>query len=154
MTDSPTGKRDWFSGRVNTVLFYKVSLLHARFSRIIAQEASKGGITLLQFKVLSAIGSFAPVPAAKVSEFLTVDQAVISRTVKQLLDLSLITRTLSTKDGRVVELNLSETGRMLYGRLASEIDAHQNRMLTGFDADQRKALFQMVDTLLTGPTEA
>jgi DNA-binding MarR family transcriptional regulator len=151
MTDTPSPKRDWFSGRVSNVLFYKVALLNARFSRIIALEAGKGGLTLLQFKVLSAIGSFAPVPAAKICEFLTIDQAVISRTVRQLLDLGLITRTLSAKDGRMVELDLSTTGKDAYGRIAAEIDAHQKRVLAPFDEHQQKALFAMIDTLLEMP---
>jgi DNA-binding MarR family transcriptional regulator len=149
MTNVPKKDNKWFSGRVNSVLFYKVALLNSSFSKIVAQEAASGGLTLLQFKVLSAIGSFAPLPAAKISESLTIDQAAISRTVRQLLDLKLITRRLSAQDGRVIELTLSRQGSKKYGEIAHRLDEYQDKLLQGFDAQQRAWLLTTLDTLLT-----
>jgi DNA-binding MarR family transcriptional regulator len=152
MNNVPKTDNKWFSGRVSNVLFYKVALLNSSFSKIVTQEAARGGLSLLQFKVLSAIGSFAPLPAAKISESLTIDQAAISRTVRQLLDLKLITRRLSAQDGRVIELTLSRQGVKKYGEIAHRLDEYQDKLLQGFDAQQRAWLLATLDTLLDLPS--
>jgi DNA-binding MarR family transcriptional regulator len=146
-----TKKNTWFSGRINHVLFYKVARLNARFSKIIALEATRGGLSLLQFKVLSVIGSYAPLPAAKVSESLTIDQAAISRAVRQLLDMELISRRLSAHDGRVVELTLSKQGVKTYGSIAKKIDEYQEELMQEFGAEQQASLLGMFDALLELP---
>jgi DNA-binding MarR family transcriptional regulator len=148
MSKSSRAKDPWFNGRINHVLFYKVALLHSRFSKIVAAEATRGGLTLLQFKVLSAIGSFGPLPAATISESLTIDQAAISRTVRQLLDLDLITRELSPHDGRVVHLGLSKLGTKTYSQIAKRLDEAQEGILHELDIGQRATLFELIDGLI------
>ena len=141
-------KGQWFNGRINNGLFYKVALLHARFGRTVAAEATRGGLTLLQFKVLSAIGSFGPIAASAISASTTIDQAAISRTVRQLLDLGLITRELSERDGRVVQLGLSRSGIKTYDLIAKRLDEAQEQLLLHLDQQQRAALFTLFDILI------
>ncbi|HTJ93294.1 MAG TPA: MarR family transcriptional regulator [Pararobbsia sp.] len=154
MSNTPKTKSEWFSGRVDSVLFYKVALLHSRFSRLVAQEAIRGGLTHLQFKALSIIGSFGPLPATRISESLTMDQAAVSRIVRQLLDLDLITRRLSDTDARVAEIALSKQGVKTYEKIATRLDKSQAKLLESFDTQERAALFENFDRLLEAPLVA
>jgi DNA-binding MarR family transcriptional regulator len=153
MSNTSKTKSEWFSGRVNSVLFYKVALLHSRFSRLVAQEATRGGLTNLQFRALSIIGSFGPLPATRISESLTMDQAAVSRIVRQLLDLDLITRRLSEKDGRVAEIALSKHGIKTYEKIATRLDKSQAKLLASFDAKDRATMFEIFDRLLHAPLD-
>lgn len=130
-------------GRQEVVLdaIGKLQRLSDLFQRRRAQLARRVGLTEQQWRVLEEISRehFIPSMFAREKER---SAAAVSKVLRQLLDRSLITVTISQTDGRQRDYELTASGKRLMGRLRKLRQEAIDSIWADFDA---RALAQFND---------
>lgn len=102
------------------------------------------GLTTHQWKVLSVLHQHAPMPASSIRPWVTFDKSAISRAVRQLEALRLITRRLA---GHKIDLVLTKKGRQLADDVALRIAAIQEQVMRGVPKPQAELFMSTVELL-------
>ena len=119
---------------LDTVVDARVAAVHAieaefgelanRFRIFIRKAADtvSPGLAAGTYKVLSTIGSLGPVTLSGLAQHIVADKASMSRAVRELELLGMVTRTPDPNDGRSQLLHVTELGaeRLLAARLPEE----------------------------------
>ncbi len=127
---------------------YQISVMAeglARRMSLIVREA--GGLSLTQWRVLAAVAEQPGRSANEIVAVTPMDKAIVSRAVKRLLDMALITRRASRSDGRLSHIHLTAKGRRIYERLAREARTVERDLLAGFSAAEREAASDLLAKL-------
>jgi len=120
---------------------YQISLLADQLARKNAAIAkSHNGLNLSQWRVLAAIAEAPGRTANEVVAVTPMDKGIVSRAVKNLLELQLIERKISNNDGRLGHLFLTEKGLSQYQSMAKQIRVLEKQLMAVL-TDQEKAIF-------------
>jgi DNA-binding MarR family transcriptional regulator len=133
--------------RLSGVVAYRIARANAEMVRLLTLLCEANGFKFNVWKVFSAIGSYEPISAVEISRHTTIDKAMVSRVIRQLLDRKLIERSLDENDARSVRIQLTEAGKAAYIRTANGIDDLQKRLLANVPADKVNELIDLLDML-------
>jgi DNA-binding MarR family transcriptional regulator len=127
--------------------------LHRDFERYrdqIAVVFSKHGINMAGFDVLTTLRRAGPPyrrTAGELAESSLVSTGGVSLRLNRLESSGLITRQRDPDDGRIVHVQLTETGRKLADTVIEEHFGNELRMLTGLTATERRQLAGLLSKL-------
>ncbi|WP_143517502.1 MarR family winged helix-turn-helix transcriptional regulator [Pseudonocardia sp. MH-G8] len=109
--------------------------------RFVDEEARKVGLEPLQHQaLLQAFGAGpAPLTIGKLAERLDIVPALASRTVKELAQLGLVTRTRRPDDKRVITVIVTEPGRDLLRAIDAAVHVHVEYFHSTLTDEQRRA---------------
>lgn len=94
---------------------YRLATLAKEISAAFAQTyESRFGITIPQWRVMSALGNFPDCSASHVAEYSNLDKVQVSRAVTGLVEMGFVERSLDSRDRRNSVLRLSEQGQAIY----------------------------------------
>ncbi|MCR2827655.1 MarR family winged helix-turn-helix transcriptional regulator [Microbacterium sp. zg.Y909] len=132
------------------------SELIVRFRKIITENADRVSPGMLPgaYKVFTSIVRCEPVTQAALAEILAVDKGQLSRTVRELEDLGLVTRAPDPADGRSSLLSPTPEG---LARLAAARAPHQGTLhaaLEDWDLGDIRNLTELLRALTTGTPPA
>jgi DNA-binding MarR family transcriptional regulator len=111
------------------------------------------GLTVTQWRVMAALGRFAPLTASEVGRRIVMDKVAVSRAVAGLMQRGLVERATDREDRRRASLRLSAKGRAMHARivpLALDYEAHLNKALT----EEERATFNSLADRLFARAEA
>jgi len=100
------------------------------------------GLKGTQVNVLVALDQLGSVPAARLAEEMHADQSTISRAVRRLRELGLVTECQCPGDARAVLLSVSSDGKALLERAYPAWSAAQSRVRDALGAELSKALLE------------
>jgi DNA-binding MarR family transcriptional regulator len=126
-------------------LSYRLSMLHFLLGRSTAEIYAAEDLTIHQWKVMSVVCQFAPIPATEVQDWVTLDKSAISRAVRLLVEQDLIERQMHGTDGRAIDLVPSRQGKAVNARVVRKTSALQQLLLAGLPAATAEALFHAFD---------
>ena len=132
-----------------------VPYLTTRLADLIARRtaaiAKKYDLNLSHWRVLAAIAHKPGRTANEVVAVTPMDKGIVSRAVKHLIEIAMVTRKASNADGRVAYLYLTSKGERLYNALAEDVrsvDEEIFRTFTRSEKDQvEKLIKRMILTL-------
>ena len=124
-------------------LSYRLSILNFLMGKATQRVYTAEGLTSHQWKVLSVLHRFAPMPAFEIAKWVTLDKAAISRAVRQLRDHGLADRKLQGDDARTVDVLLTAKGARVYQRMTQQTAALQKRLLAGTGAEEAALFFRL-----------
>lgn len=127
-------------------LSYRVSILHALIGKQTTSIYQSRDLTSHQWKVMSVLYSWPPMPASRITEMVTLDKAAISRAVVGLVKLKLANRKRDLPTG-TINVILTDAGRSLYHDMMLEMYDIQQRIFAGLRADEMRALFSTFDKI-------
>lgn len=133
--------------RLSSVVAYRVARVNAETVRLLSLLCEANGFKFNVWKVFSAIGSYEPISAVEISRHTTIDKAMVSRVIRQLLDRKYIERKLDDHDARLVNIQLTKAGRAAYVRTANAIDDLQKRLLADVSAGKVNEFIELLDML-------
>ncbi|MDX3905625.1 MAG: MarR family winged helix-turn-helix transcriptional regulator [Pigmentiphaga sp.] len=128
-------------------LSYRLSILGSLLGRATAEIYMAEEFTLHQWKVMSVICRYAPIPASEIMRWVTLDKAAVSRAVRKLQTRGLIERRLSDGDARVTHILPTRKGRDMNDRVASRIAKLQGELLASVDDAKVRAMFEAFDRI-------
>ncbi len=127
---------------------YRLSVLAQLVSESLHDlYAGPFGLTVTQWRVMAALGGFAPLTASEVGARIVMDKVAVSRAVAGLLKRGLIERVPDATDRRRAPLELSAQGRTMHGRIVPLALAYEERLYEGLTSEQRKMFDDLADRL-------
>lgn len=127
---------------------YRLSVLSNRVSGAIARVYSdRFGLGVTEWRVMAVVGRYPELSAGEVAQRTAMDKVAVSRAVAGLVEAGRIERETHGDDRRRSVLRLSAAGRAVYDEIAPLALAFEQRLLDGMPADERDALFRLLDRL-------
>jgi DNA-binding MarR family transcriptional regulator len=125
---------------LGTNLSYRISILHSLLGKLTTGIYASRGLTSHQWKVLSILYNWPPMPAVRITNMVTLDKAAISRGVSGLLELKLARRYLDGESGMAF-IALTESGRTMYHSMASEMARLQRDLFVEVSHAEQNSFF-------------
>lgn len=94
-------------------------------------------LTVTQWRVMAALGRFAPLTASDVGQRIVMDKVAVSRAVAGLLQRGLVERATDRNDRRRASLKLSARGRAMHARIVPIALAYEKRLYEALTDEER-----------------
>ncbi len=125
---------------------YRITTLAALVRRALADiYRSRPGLTEPEWKVMTALAHYGPMPSGDVGLYVTLDRVAVSRALARLIKLKLATRAPNRRDQRMFTVDLTPRAARLYDRMAREALAIEERILAKVEPDQVRTLLALLD---------
>jgi DNA-binding MarR family transcriptional regulator len=134
---------------LDTNLSYRISILHSLLGKLTTRIYASRGLTSHQWKVLSILYNWPPMPAVRITTLVTLDKAAISRGVSGLLRLKFARRYLDNTSGMIF-IALTDAGRASYRAMATEMGNLQRELFADVPDARQKQFFETVRELEQG----
>lgn len=145
--------------RLESFLPYQITLLADRIARQTAAVARRhDGLNLSHWRVLAAVADKPGRTANDVVAVTPMDKGIVSRAVKSLIDMNLISRKSSKEDGRIGRLFLTAKGARRYHSMADEVRKVDETLMAALSESECEDLRNLITRLIvngaaTGKTE-
>jgi DNA-binding MarR family transcriptional regulator len=127
---------------------YRLSVLAQLVSESLHDlYASLFGLTVTQWRVMAALGRFAPLTASDVGQRIVMDKVAVSRAVAGLMQRGLVERATDRADRRRASLRLSARGRVMHARIVPIALSYEARLYEALNAEERKTFNTLSDRL-------
>jgi DNA-binding MarR family transcriptional regulator len=104
-------------------------------------------LTVVQWRVMAALGRFAPLTASAVGQRIVMDKVAVSRAVAGLVTRGLVERATDRDDRRRASLRLSTRGRAMHGKIVPLALDYEAKLYALLSEDERKAFNSLSDRL-------
>jgi DNA-binding MarR family transcriptional regulator len=104
-------------------------------------------LTVTQWRVMAALGRFAPLTASDVGQRIVVDKVAVSRAVAALMKRGLVERATDRDDRRRASLELSAKGRAMHARIVPLALDYEQRLYEAFGTEERTLFDRLSDRL-------
>jgi DNA-binding MarR family transcriptional regulator len=94
-------------------------------------------LTVTQWRVMAALGRFAPLTASDVGQRIVMDKVAVSRAVAGLMKRGLVERATDQKDRRRASLALSAKGRTMHARIVPLALEYEQSLYAALSAEER-----------------
>ena len=127
---------------------YRLSVLAQLVSESLHDlYAGPFGLTVTQWRVMAALGRFAPLTASDVGKRIVMDKVAVSRAVSGLMKRGLVERATDKADRRRASLRLSVRGRAMHARIVPMALGYEARLYETLNADEREVFNTLSDRL-------
>jgi DNA-binding MarR family transcriptional regulator len=127
---------------------YRLSILAQLVSESLHDlYAEPFGLSVTQWRVMAALGRFAPLTASEVGQRIVMDKVAVSRAVASLKERGLVERATDRHDRRRVSLKLSNRGRAMHARIVPLALGYEDRLYKALGTDERRAFNALSDRL-------
>ena len=127
---------------------YRLSVLAQLVSESLhALYAAPFGLSVAQWRVMAALGRFAPLTASEVGTRIVMDKVAVSRAVAGLMKRQLVERATDSADRRRASLKLSAKGRAMHARIVPIALDYEARLYKSLSAEERRAFDALSDRL-------
>ena len=109
-------------------------------------------LTVTQWRVMAALGRFAPLTASDVGQRIVMDKVAVSRAVASLMKRDLVERATDRNDRRRGLLRLSPRGRAMHARIVPIALAYEARLYEALGPGERRSFDALTDRLLEQAT--
>lgn len=134
-------------------LFYLVYQVHRRREVAIEQELKTVGLPMGVWRTLLAVQRMEPCSMNELARYTTLERSSLTRSLDQMEDQGLVTRTTPPKDRRQVLVALTPAGRAEYERGYAAISAWNREALKDLPSSKVEALLEQLGELLIASTD-
>ena len=104
-------------------------------------------LSVTQWRVMAALGRFAPLTASDVGQRIVMDKVAVSRAVASLMKRGLVERATDLDDRRRASLRLTEKGRTVHAQIVPLALKYEADLYQTLSAEERQALNSLCDRL-------
>lgn len=108
------------------------------------------GLKVPEWRMLAALAAFAPMPFSRLVQVSSSDKALVSRTLRQLVERGLAQTHTDPYHGRRIVCEITASGMEFYHRIMPEARRRQAMWLHALEPDERSALYRILDKLEYG----
>ena len=127
---------------------YRLSILAQLVSESLHDlYAQPYGLTVTQWRVMAALGRFAPLTASEVGQRIVMDKVAVSRAVAGLMQRRLIERATDRADRRRASLRLSARGRTMHARIVPLALDYEAKLYQALGPEERRVFNSLSDRL-------
>ena len=127
---------------------YRLSVLAQLVSESLHDlYAAPFGLSVTQWRVMAALGRFAPLTASEVGQQIVMDKVAVSRAVAGLMKRDLVERATDLSDRRRASLRLSAKGRAMHARIVPLALGYESELCQALSPEERETLNGLCDRL-------
>jgi DNA-binding MarR family transcriptional regulator len=127
---------------------YRITVLATLVRRALAEiYRDDPGLSEPEWKVMTALAHYGPVPSGDIGVYVTLDRVAVSRALARLMKLGLVTRARNASDQRTFMVDLTAPAARLYDRMAADTLALEARMLHSLRPTDVRNLLTLIDTI-------
>lgn len=127
---------------------YRLSVLAQLLSASLHDLYAKPfGLSVTEWRVMAALGRFAPLAASEVGKRIVMDKVAVSRAVANLMRRGLVERTTDPEDRRRASLRLSQGGHEMHARIIPLALGYETRLCRALSPEEQESLNQLCDRL-------
>ena len=127
---------------------YRLSVLAQLVSESLHDlYAGPFGLSVTQWRVMAALGRFAPLTATDVGLRIVMDKVAVSRAVGGLMKRGLVERATDREDRRREPLRLTEKGRAMHDEIVPLALKYEAELYAALSAEERRTLNGLCDRL-------
>ncbi len=131
---------------LSDLLPYRLSVLAAHMSKKLSKVYGHTyGLTTPEWRVLAHVAHREKMSVREIHDSVSLDKPSVSRAVSKLKKAGLLAKSISVRDHRLVEIEITDKGLESFRRIAPEALAFEAAVLKAFSAEEVKQL----DYLLT-----
>ncbi|MCP4318291.1 MAG: winged helix-turn-helix transcriptional regulator [Hyphomicrobiales bacterium] len=138
--------------RLHERLGYKVSCLARLMETQLEEMISPFGITRLIWCILSGVGLEDVKTPSELADYVGIARSAVSRALRTMEEMELITRCGAEKDGRGVEIVLTEKGRDVMEKCRPLVERLNDHFTTKLANGDLEAVLVNIDELSAGET--
>ncbi|WP_421998014.1 MarR family winged helix-turn-helix transcriptional regulator [Reyranella sp.] len=128
---------------------YRLSVLAQLVSQALHDRyAETFGLSVTQWRVMAALGRYAPLTASDVGQRIAMDKVAVSRAVAGLEERGLVERATDRTDRRRASLRLSARGQAMYARIVPLALDYEGRLAEALSDEDRRSLDAAIDRLM------
>lgn len=138
------------SRKLGSYLTYKLDLLKSELVRQVNEQyRSALGLSIRDFRILRKINESPGIQLNHLQAETFIEKTVLSKMVSNLVELGLMTRSISPHDARAYELHLTDAGQRLREQ-ADQVGEHFEKtvLFADFTAAEMETLDQLLDKLM------
>ena len=127
---------------------YRLSVLAQSVSESLHDlYAGPFDLTVTQWRVMAALGHFAPLTASEVGVRIVMDKVAVSRAVAALMTRGLVERATDRADRRRASLRLSARGRTMHAKIVPLALDYEAKLTAALTPEERKLFDSLSDRL-------
>lgn len=104
-------------------------------------------LSVTQWRVMAALGRFAPLTASDVGQRIVMDKVAVSRAVASLMKRGLVARATDLDDRRRASLHLTPEGRAMYAKIVPLALKYQAELYQVLSVEEGETLNGLCDRL-------
>lgn len=130
--------------KLSSVVPYRMARSNAEMVKLVSLLCETNGFTLNLWRVLSSIGSFHSISPMEIGKLTTIDKAMVSRAIRDLVERGLIIRRADERDARWAQIELTEEGTVVFDRMVAGIDALEKHLFGEISPEKMDAFMDML----------
>lgn len=123
-----TEERPASDRKLSSVVPYRLARSNAEMVKLVTMLCEANGFTLNIWRVMSAVGSYRSISPMEIGKLTTIDKAMVSRAIRELVDRGLTSRRTDARDARWAQIELTVEGLKVFERMAAGITALENHL--------------------------
>ena len=131
-------------GALDHLVGYHLRRASSAFGADFARALEGTGMRQVLFGILSVVGANKDINQGEVGRLLGIQRANMVALINQLVDAGLVDRQTASDDRRAFALNLTPAGGAMLETCLARIKHHEQRMLAGFTAAERRTLIALL----------
>ncbi len=133
---------------------YRLSVLTNSISALIATSYSESfGIRIPEWRAIAVLGESPGLTSSQIVQRTAMDKVTVSRTVRNLANKKLISKSASAIDRRVSHLHLTASGRSVYEQIVPMALEFERQFLQVLNAREQSNLDKLIHKLQEGVDE-
>lgn len=125
---------------------YRITTVAALVRRALADiYRDDPGLNEPEWKVMTTLAHFGPLPSGDVGHYVTLDRVAVSRALTRMISLGLVTRTEFPGDQRMFTVDLTPAAARIYDRMAEQALAIEEPILDELDDGEIAELLRLLD---------
>ncbi|MCY4144733.1 MAG: MarR family winged helix-turn-helix transcriptional regulator [Gammaproteobacteria bacterium] len=133
---------------------YRLSVLTNSISALIATSYSESfGIRIPEWRAIAVLGESPGLTSSQIVQRTAMDKVTVSRTVRNLANKKLISKSASATDRRVSHLHLTASGKNVYEQIVPMALEFERQFLQVLDVREQSVLDKLIDKLQKGVDE-
>jgi len=117
-----------------------------RKSGILAQRR-QFGLSETEWRIMTQLGEAAPLSLNGLADAMLQDRGQLSRAVKSMVERGLVTRQ-RKPGGPEIEIDLSDPGRTLYGRMVAWVHERDRALIAGIPQEDVAEVYRVLGTMM------
>jgi DNA-binding MarR family transcriptional regulator len=131
--------------KLSNVLPYRMARSNAEMAKLVSLLCERNGFTLNLWRVMSAIGSFRSISPMEIGKLTTIDKAMVSLAIRELVNRGLIIRRPDERDARWAQIELTQEGTVVFDRTVAGIDALEKHIFGELAPEKLAAFLDMLE---------
>lgn len=127
---------------------YRVAVLATRISRRMLASYKEGfEVNVSEWRVLAHVARCERVSVRDIHSCVNLDKPTVSRAVKQLVARKLLSRDANPDDGRLIEITLTDEGRLVCRNIAQIAASFEADLLSSLQEEEKTVMLSAFEKL-------